>query len=76
MHEAKGSKLPDDSLPNPMSCSLTDTPRQILSELELAWMVGRCGSAMKCGTVNTTEPMPITTEPGNAINFLPQADEW
>ena len=59
-----------------MSCSLTDTPRQMLSELELARIVGRCGSAMKCGTVKTTDPMPITMEPGKTINFLTQADKW
>jgi hypothetical protein len=37
----------------------------MLSELELARMVDRCGSAIKCGTVKTTDPMPITTEPRN-----------
>jgi hypothetical protein len=39
--------LPDDNLPNPMSCSLTDTPRQMLSEVELARVDARCGSEMK-----------------------------
>ena len=48
----------------------------MLSELELARIVGRCGSAMKCGTVKTTDPMPITMEPGKTINFLTQADKW
>jgi hypothetical protein len=65
--EAVKGYLPDDNLPSPMSCSLTDTPRQILSELELARVDARCGSAMKCGTVNTMDPMPITMEPGKTI---------
>jgi hypothetical protein len=41
----------------------------MLSELELARVDARCGSAMKCGTVNTMDPMPITTEPENATPF-------
>jgi hypothetical protein len=36
----------------------------MLSELKLARVDARCGSAMKCGTVNTIDPMPITMEPG------------
>jgi len=48
----------------------------MLSELELARMVGRCGSAMKCGTVKTTDPMPITTEPGKTKKiFTPSRQE-
>jgi hypothetical protein len=37
----------------------------MLSELKLARVDAKCGSAMKCGTVNTMDPMPITMEPGN-----------
>lgn len=63
--------LPEDSRPRPISCSLTETVLQILSELEFVSIIElECGSAVKCGTMNTNDPTPIITAPANKVIYL------
>lgn len=52
-----------EHLPNPISCSRNETPRQMLSELELFAAVIKLGSAVKCGTMKIIDPSPIMTAP-------------
>lgn len=46
-----------------MSWSLTETVLQILSEEELVATEPDGGSAVKCGTMKTKDPIPIITAP-------------
>lgn len=46
-----------------MSCSRNETPRQMLSELELFEFVVKLGSAVKWGTIKIIDPSPMITAP-------------
>lgn len=54
---------PLDNLPRPISNSLNDTLRHILSELLFCNVIPGFNSPVKCGTINTNEPIPIITAP-------------
>lgn len=58
-----GFDRPVDSRPRPMSSSLNDTPRQMLSELLLCMLMPGFASPVKCGTIKTSEPIPMMTAP-------------
>lgn len=49
--------------PRPMSCSRTETRRQMLSSVLLSSIMLGFNSPMKCGMEKSVEPMPIITAP-------------
>lgn len=49
--------------PRPMSCSRTDTRRQMLSSVLLSSIMLGFSSPMKCGMEKSVEPIPIITAP-------------
>lgn len=61
-----GLDNPLDNLPKPMSCSRTETSRQMLSDVLLSSIRPGFCSPVKCGTINTSEPIPMITAPANS----------
>lgn len=69
VNNQKGVKIknwPDESRPKSISCSRTGTTRQMLSEVELGWAELCMGSAVKWGSININDPIPMITAPANA----------
>jgi hypothetical protein len=58
-----GLDRPFENLPKSMSCSRTETKRQILSEVLLSKAMPGLMSPVKCGSININEPMPMITAP-------------